>query len=550
MTDLILINGIFHTMDRHRPTVDAIAISGNHIIGTGKSDEVLDMADRKTRIIDIGGQLGLPGFSDSHFHYYDWALGLKNIVLAGTTSRREVLEKVRERTRTIPQGDWIIGQGWNENDWADKRIPDKDDLDAVSPHHPVALWRCDLHMATVNSKALEAAGITAATPNPRDGIIEREPSGQPNGLLREMAVNLIGNVIPPPDDQTVYEAFCTGLPLLHRMGITGITDNRLMGGIEAAPAMRAWQRMMDEGRLDLRCRVNLPGERLDEVIGLGLRSGFGHEKLSIGHVKFFADGGMGARTAWMIEPYLDAEYGMPYNDLEQMKQQVFSADSAGLAVAIHAIGDRANRELISIFEALETRKTRNHSITSPPPILSHRIEHVQMIRPEDIERLSKLDIVACVQPHNMILDIDMIETSVGKKGKYTYSYGSMLEAGIEMIFSSDAPVCDPRPLVGIHALAARERPDGTPKNGWYPDQKLTVEQAVAGYTIKPANHYNAAGTLGSLSVGKKADIIILDKNIFDIEPKEILDTNVTMVIFDGKLLDLYNDGKRSMCFPQ
>jgi len=238
------------------------------------------------------------------------------------------------------------------------------------------------------------------------------------------------------------------------------------------------------GELDLRCWVGIPGERLDEAVGLGLRTGLGDDRLRIGYLKYFADGGMGARTAWMLEPYLDADCGMPLFPMDQFAGAIKKADQAGLAVMIHAIGDRANREVVTVFEELKKSRVRDEKDFYAPPAISHRIEHVQMIRHEDLERLAGVGIPACVQPHNMILDISMIDESVGKKGKWAYAYRDMLDAGIPLLFSSDAPVCDASPLVGIHAAVTRQRRDGTPQGGWYPKQRISVDEAVRGYTIK------------------------------------------------------------------
>jgi hypothetical protein len=328
---------------------------------------------------------------------------------------------------------------------------------------------------------------------------------------------------------------CGGMEHLHTLGLTGIHDMRLMGGLEGAAALRAWQHLNASRELKLRCWVSIPGERLDEAVSLGLRSNLGDDRLRIGHVKYFADGGMGARTAWMIEPYLDAEMGMPLAPMDRLQKAVFKADHAGLAVVIHAIGDRANREIISIFEALAVRR-RNSRDTGIPPQVPHRIEHAQMIRPEEIRRLAKLRMAACVQPHNMILDINMIDECVGERGRFTYAYQQMMAAGIPVLFSSDAPVCDPSPLVGIHAAVTRQRRDGTPAGGWYPSQRVSVEQAVAAYTTVPAAFYGRTQDLGTLTPGKKADIILLDQDIFRVDPMAIADTQVKMTVFDGEIV--------------
>jgi predicted amidohydrolase YtcJ len=409
-------------------------------------------------------------------------------------------------------------------------------LKTVAPSHPVALWRCDLHLAAVNSRALQLAGIDKNTPNPPQGIIAKDSSGQPNGILRELAPNLVKAAINDPSGDELMEAMRDGIKFLHTLGLTGLHDSRLMGGLEGAPALKAWQRLNEMGELDLRCWVGIPGERLDETIALGLRTGLGDDRLKIGHLKYFADGGMGARTAWMLEPYLDADYGMPLFPMNEFAEAIKKADRSGLAVMIHAIGDRANREVVTVFEKLKKLRSKERKGLHASPAISHRIEHVQMIRHEDLERLAGLGLSACVQPHNMILDISMIDESVGDKGKWTYAYRDMLDAGIPLLFSSDAPVCDASPLVGIHAAVTRQRRDGTPEGGWYPGQRISVEEAVRGYTIVPAMAYGQGHKLGSITPGKYADLIILEKDIYTIDPMEIADTKIDMTIFDGQIV--------------
>lgn len=532
--ELILLNGHFRTMDEKNARVEAVAIDRGHITATGRDEEIRGMAGPGTEMINLEGRLTLPGLMDGHFHFYDWALGRRRLDLANVKSFSELIERLKGAVRDSKPGSWILGQGWNESDWPEHRMPKRSDLDAAAPSHPVALWRCDLHLAAVNSRALELAGIDENTPDPPDGVIARDESGRLNGILRELAPNLVKAAIPPPSDNELVGTMREGIQHLHTLGLTALHDARLMGGLEGAPALKAWQLLNEKGELDLRCWVSIPGERIDEAIALGLRTGLGDDRLRIGHLKYFADGGMGARTAWLIEPYLDAEYGMPLGSMEKLKEAVERAEAAGLAVMIHAIGDRANRELITVFEDL--KKTRVKAPEAAPPAIAHRIEHAQMIRSEDIQRLAELEMAACVQPHNMILDINMIDESVGPRGRWTYPYKEMIDAGIPILFSSDAPVCDASPLVGIHAAVTRQRHDGTPEGGWYPEQRISVEDAVRGYTTVPATFYGRSNDLGSLSVGKFADLVVLDRDIFSVDPMEILETQVLMTVFDGKVV--------------
>lgn len=534
--DLILFNGQIRTMDDQRPRAGAIAVKAGRIMALGDNDEISALADSKTERVNLNGRLGIPGMMDSHFHFYDWAMGRQQLDLARVKSLDELLDQVAQAAGNSAHEKWILGQGWNESDWPEHTMPRRDDLDAMAPAHPVALWRCDLHLVSVNSRALELAGIDETTPDPPDGVIEKDSSGRPTGILRELAPNLVKTVIPAPNADEIVAAMRDGISHLHTLGLTGLHDVRLMGGLEGAPALKAWQLLNEKGELALRCWVSLAGERIEEAIALGLRTGLGDEHLRIGHLKYFADGGMGARTAWMLEPYLDAEYGMPLGSMAELSRNIAAAEKAGLAVMVHAIGDRANREVITTLEGLAKLRNETKERSFVPPVLPHRIEHTQMIRSEDIQRLAKLKVAACVQPHNMILDINMIEESVGPRGRWTYAYKEMIDAGIPVLFSSDAPVCDPSPLVGIHAAVTRQRRDGTPAGGWYPEQRISVEDAVRGYTTAPAAFYGQSRQMGTLTPGKRADMTILDRDIFQVDPMEIADTRVEMTIFDGRIV--------------
>ena len=537
---LILYNGRLLTQDSDFPRVTAVAIGDGRFLAVGSDAEVRAMARPHTRLIDLGGRLALPGLTDAHFHFYDWALGLRRLSLADVTSLSDLRERLARRASETPAGHWILGQGWNETRWPDPCIPTRADLDDAAPAHPVILWRSDIHLAVVNAHALREAGISGDTPDPPQGVIDRDKSGQPTGVLRELAIVLVRNVIPPPTEEETVEAMREGLLLLHRLGLTGVHDHRGMSGAEGQPAFRAYQCLQAAGKcsaershrsLALRLWMGIPGERLDEAIALGLRTGFGDDCLRVGHVKFFADGGQGARTAWMLEPYQDTgSCGMPLTPMAEIAEAARRVDQAGLAVAIHAIGDRANRELLTVFEQLETQNSH------PKTRIPHRIEHVQVIRPDDVTRLARLGIVASVQPLHVTDDIPMIEQSVGPRGRFAYPFRDMLNAGVTLALGSDAPVADPNPLWGIHAAVTRQRRDGAPPGGWYPAQRLTVAQAVWGFTMGPALASGRETELGSITPGKLADLVVLDRDIFTVEPMEIAHTQVVMTIFGGQVV--------------
>jgi predicted amidohydrolase YtcJ len=531
MNELFLVNGSFHTQDPAYPRATAVAIRDGRVWAVGSDEQVRALARPGARVIDLEGRRVLPGLTDAHFHYYDWALGRRRLTLAGAISLADVRERLAQRVSETPPGHWVLGQGWNETRWPEPRTPARADLDDIAPDHPIVLWRNDLHLAVVNSRALREAGITGDTPDPPQGLIDRDESGRPTGVLRELAINLVRAVIPPPTEEETIEAMRDGFAVLHRLGLTGVHDYRIMGGADGPPAFRAYQRLQAAGELALRMWMLIPGERLDEAIALGLRTGMGGDYLRVGHVKLFSDGSQGARTAWMLESYEDSgDCGLPLTPMEEIAQAVRKADRAGLAVAIHAIGDRANRELLTVFENL------THHVSPFTLHVPHRIEHVQMIRPDDVIRLGRLGVVASVQPIHAPDDIPMIEKSVGPRGRFAYPFRDMLEAGVTLAFGSDCPVADPNPMFGIHAAVTRQRRDGTPPDGWYPRQRLTVAEAVWGYTMGPALAAGREAELGSIMPGKMADLIVLDRDIFAVEPIEIAQTQVVMTIFDGQVV--------------
>ena len=534
--DLILTGGTVRTLDPRWPAARAVAVSGARIQGVGGEREMAALAGPGTRFVHLDGRSVIPGMFDSHFHFYDWAVSRRELALADAASLDDLLDRVARAARTLPAGAWIVGGGWNEADWPEPRMPDRKALDAAAPDHPTVLWRCDLHLAAVSSLALALAGIDATTPDPPEGIIGRDSDGRPDGLLREMAVNRIKDAVPSPDADTLLTVMRDGIRGLHALGITAIEDVKLMEDPNAARALSVWQGLRAADALDLRCWVSLPADALDSAIDLGLRTGFGDDRLRIGHVKFFADGGMGARTAWMIDPYLDAERGMPLLDMGEFREAVGRADAAGLSVMVHAIGDRANREVVDAFAAVPGIAAAGADAAYPRPLLPHRIEHAQMIRPADIDRIAALKLAVCMQPPNLILDIRMIEDSVGDRGRWTYAFRSFQDARVPLLFASDAPVCDPNPLVGVHAAVTRTRRDGTPDGGFYPDQRLSVEAALRAYTAEPAAYYGLAHELGTIAPGKRADLVVLDQDLFEIDPAAIPDVRVDLTLFDGRVV--------------
>jgi predicted amidohydrolase YtcJ len=363
------------------------------------------------------------------------------------------------------------------------------------------------------------------------GVIDRDEAGEPTGILRELAINLVRDILPKPTLDETDQAMRQAMAQVHRLGLTGVHDMRIMGGEDGPPAFHAWQRLRTERELKLRAWMMLPSERLSEAIRLGLRTGFGDDYLRVGGIKIFSDGATGPRTAWMLEPFADAESGLPLTPMQKIADLIARAHQAGISTTIHAIGDRAIRELLDVFtEVLPRQQGPIH------PLAPHRIEHVQHSHPTDLERLGPLGLVASVQPLHATDDFAMVDQACGQRGCWAYAFRDLLDAGAVLALGSDCPVASPNPFWGIHAAVTRQRRDGTPPGGWYPAQRLTVDEAVWGYTMGPARATGQMARQGSLTPGKLADLIALDRDIFAIPPNEIADTQVWLTMFDGQVV--------------
>ena len=524
---LVLYNGRIYTMDRGNPRAQAVAIAGSRIVAVGGDDQIKSLLAPGGEAVDLGGRTVVPGFTDCHIHFVEYALRLTRIDLSGITSRAEVIRLVGERARMARPGEWLLGGGWDRNLWEDTSFPTKEELDSVAPHNPVALDSKDGHSLWVNSLALTRAGITAETPDPPGGEIERRPgTGEPTGILKETAKRLITKVIERPGLEAIRSALKAAIVKAQRAGLTGIHD------CEGELAFTAFQELLKQGELGLRVLMHIPATSLDHAIGLGLRTGFGNEWLRIGGVKIFADGALGSRTAAMLAPYKDEPHnlGIVVTPKEELRELVRKASRAGLSVAIHAIGDRANRDVLDVLE--ESRRCGEGMG------LRHRIEHVQLLHLADIPRLAKLGVIASMQPIHATSDMDMVERHWGEeRARGAYAWRSLLDAGTVLAFGSDCPVETLDPLVSIHAAVTRRRADGTPgPEGWHPEQRISVEEAVWAYTLSAAYASGEEREKGSIAPGKLADLVVLSQDIFAIPPMGILETEVEATILNGQFV--------------
>lgn len=524
MAELALYNGKIYTMDGRCPKATAVAIRGDRVLAVGRDEEVMDLLGSGGKSVDLKGRCVIPGLVDCHLHFEGYSLKLRRVD-AETDTVEELLERVRERARRREKGTWILGSGWNQNVWGGE-FPTGEMLDRVAPEHPVFLRAKSGHAGWANAKAMREAGVDRETEAAAGGGIVRDEWGKPTGIFLERAQGLIDRVIPEPSLEEVVEVMKEGQRRALSLGLTGVHD------LDGARALRAWQVLRERGKMRLRVGKSVPGGLVNEAASLGIRSGLGDEWLRIIGVKLFADGALGPRTAWMIEPFEGERdnCGMALTAEEDLEEQVRRASGSGLAAFVHAIGDRANRVVLDIFERAREEEERRGE-----RILRHRIEHAQLLHPDDRGRLAKLGVIASMQPIHATSDMLITDRHWGKRGDGAYVFRTLLEEGTALAFGSDAPVETIAPLVGIHAAVTRRRADGSPgEEGWYPGQRLTVEEAVRGYTAGAAFAAGEEALKGDLSPGKLADLVVLDRDIFRVPPMEILETGVLGTMVGGE----------------
>jgi predicted amidohydrolase YtcJ len=504
-------NARIYTLDEEAPLVSALAVERGQIVRHGDDQAIRAEFGGHSPGLDLGGRVIIPGLTDAHIHLEQYALGLQKVDCE-TSTRAECLERVAERARSIPEGTWVLGHGWNQNGW-EQGFGTAADLDAVAPGHPVYLTAKSLHAGWANTAALRLAKIGAATPDPPDGRLGRDARGEPNGILFETAMELVANAIPEPSVEQVAQSIQGALPVLWRMGLTGVHD------FDRRRCFQALQSLHQRGALRLRVLKSLPLEQLPYASELGLRSGFGDDWLRIGGVKVFMDGALGPHTAAMFQPYLDepGNRGMLFMDAEELVEHGRTAVEAGLPLAVHAIGDRANHETLNAFARLRDFESERIGTGAR---LRHRIEHVQALHPDDAGRLAALGVVASMQPIHATSDMQMAERYWGpQRSELSYAWRTQQERGATLVFGSDAPVESPNPFWGLHAAVTRRRPDGTPgEAGWHPEQRLDVAQALRAYTSGAAFAAGMERRLGKLAPGYLADLLLLEEDPFTCDP--------------------------------
>lgn len=529
---IILYNARIYTLDPHQATCSALAIEGNRIRAVGREEEILSAYDSsRDSKADMQGKILLPGLTDAHIHLEHFAENLKK-VNCETDTLEECLDRVAERAKSSPAGTWVLGHGWNQNNWPEG-FGTAEMLDSVAPQNPVYLTAKSLHAGWANTAALQAAGIERSTPDPEYGQIGRDENGNPNGILFESAMDLAAQAIPEPSVYETAEAIAGAQKKLLEMGITAVHD------FDRERCFAALQILHQNGDLALRVVKSIPWENLENAAAVGLRTGFGDDMLRIGQVKGFADGALGPHTAAMFQPYEDdpGNRGILMLDAEELYERGRAAVDSGLGLAIHAIGDRANHEMLDGFENLRRYEgEKNRAVgKNDSPRIRHRIEHLQVLHPDDVHRLAALGVVASMQPIHTASDMLAADRYWGSRAKLSYAWHAQLEQGAVLAFGSDAPVESPNPFWGLHTAVTRRRLDGTPgENGWYPEQRLSVAEALAGYTSGPAFAAGMDDRLGKLAPGYLADLIVLEKDPFTCDPDELAGLAPLRTMVGGK----------------
>ncbi len=529
MADLVLVNGKVWTGNAAQPWAEAVAARGDRIYAVGKTADLRALAGTGTKLVDLGGSLVLPGFIDSHTHFLGGGFALKSIQLRDARSREEFVARVAAKAKELGPGRWIQNGDWDHQLFSPVELPRKDWIDAVTPDNPVCINRFDGHMILANSLALKLAGVTKDTPVPPGGEIVKDPAtGEPTGILKDQAMGFVYSKIPDPTFREDLEAAEASIRHAAVNGVTSVNE------MADATSLEVFQDLARRGRLTTRVHVYIPISEVETLARLKLKSPFGGPALSLAGLKGFVDGSLGSATAYFFEPYSDdpTTSGILAGQMFPegvMEKRILDADKAGLQVAIHAIGDRANSLLLDIFEKAEA--------ANGPRDRRWRIEHAQHLRPADIARFGKLGVVASVQPYHAIDDGCWAVTKIGpERAKTTYAFGSLRRAGAVLAFGSDWTVAPLSPILGIYAAVTRRTLDGKNPDGWIPAEKVSVEDAVKAYTANGAWAQFAEADKGTIEAGKLADLVVLDRNIFAIPPEEIGQAKVRLTIFDGRIV--------------
>ncbi len=525
--DLVLMNGKVWTVDADTPTAQAVAVRGDRILAVGSDADIKPLIGAHTRSIDLQGRLLLPGFIDGHTHFISGGFQLLGIDLRSASDERDFIARIREHVQRHP-GRWITGGDWDHESWPGTRLPHRALIDSVSRETPLFVSRLDGHMGLANSAALKAAGIDRHTPDPPGGAIVRDPeTGEPTGILKDEAMNAVYALVPDASEAELLEAAHAALELARQCGVTSIQD------VSAGRDLAIYQKLLEGGELTARMDCRLPIDLHESFARLGIRAHFGNDMLRIGSLKAFADGSLGSSTALFLAPYAGTQdvYGLPMDVVldGRLPKWALAADKIGLQLSVHAIGDSANRYMLDLFEQCVRE--------NPQRDRRFRIEHAQHIAAADLPRFAELGVIASMQPYHAIDDGRWAHKRIGiERCREAYSFRSFLDHGVKVCFGTDWTVAPLNPLWGIYGAVTRRTLDGLHPHGWIPEQKISVAEAIACYTINAAYASYDEGIKGMIKPGYLADFAVLSQDILTIAAEKIWDVQVDYTILGGRVV--------------
>ncbi len=529
--DLIIQNARIWTVDPSLPEAESVAILGDRIVAVGSNQQVDAWHGPQTRVVDAAGKRLLPGFNDAHVHFTDGGAQLDSVELNDATSPQEFARRIGERATKTTKGEWVLGGDWDETKWTPAELPTKELIDAVTPAMPVAVNRYDGHMVLANSLALKLAGITAQTPDPAGGVIVRDKQGNPTGALKDAAEDLLFKAVPPPSHDQRRHAIERALEHAASLGVTSVQH---MNPDYADIAI--YSELLDEGKLTTRIYAAPLITQVDDQVKIGIRRAFGGPYLRIGAVKAYSDGSLGSTTAYFFEPYSDrpGNRGLLSDEMHPisiMQDRMMRADAAGLQICTHAIGDAGISAILDIYAAIE----KEHGSRDR----RWRIEHSQHLAVKDFDRFAQLHVIASVQPYHAIDDGRWAEGRIGHdRASRTYAFRTLLNHGVRLAFGTDWEVAPLNPMLTLYAATTRATLDGKNPDGWFPEQKLTIKEAIEAYTMGSAYAEFQESEKGSITPGKLADMVLLS-----IDPVKIRDVKVFKTWVGGKLT--YDNGAAS-----
>jgi predicted amidohydrolase YtcJ len=532
-TQLVLRNGTIYTADDSMPTASAVAVQDGKIVFVGSDDEIEAYIGEGTRVVDLAGRFAYPGFVDAHAHFTGIGQREQTLSLQGINSKSEFLDKVAAAAAKAQPGEWVVGRGWIETFWDPPVFPTRFELDRVAPNNPVLLTRADGHASVANSAALALAGITGTTTAPPGGAINLDVDGQPTGMLIDRAQGMVGRLVPAEDEASLERALELASERSARLGWTQIQDAH-----GSWPEIARMRKLYNEGRIKVRLykTVTGPGAGADSLIAMGPLAPEFDDMLTIRTIKVVIDGALGSRGAALLEPYSDDPHtrGLIVSDTVELKGLFERALRAGIQIEAHAIGDRANRVLLDMFEvAMQNVPESERAVANP----RWRNEHAQIVHPDDLARFKELGIIASMQPSHAIGDLFFVPARIGlERTKGAYAWKTFLDMGVPVAGGSDAPVELGEPMIEFYAAVARKSLDGKDGPGWHPEEKVSRTEALKLFTLYPAFAAFEEDRAGSVTVGKRADFTILDRDIMTIPEPEILQTKNVMTVVGGAVV--------------